>query len=335
MSETKRDWDPFIPIFRKHLKRRRSSASMSGRDNQNMDQLFAQMKQISNRYRQKRISNQNFEFSFENIDISVSSDDSIESEENENKSPNVNIESDDGFQSSHSLTDEHIFADNEESEELSPTLSGMPSTSASETIPPTPPTLRRSKRKRIPVMEGWRGQRPVYKRDSTGLTQILVAIEEGNQYNPPLRGRPKKKRKKTPKNKQIKDVFNLSIQNKKFKYNTENNSLDIKTLERMEWKPISRSKGVDITTTHRKSGQFAIGMIRIKGNALKTTSMTEDKQTYLTVIYGVLALKVEDNEEVVIKTCDSFELKPNTRYSLLNLRKDMSYISFTVLSNDS
>ena len=197
--------------------------------------------------------------------------------------------------------------------------------------------LRRSKRKRMPVMEYWRGQRPIYKRDSTGICEKVVAIADGSIDQPKQR-----KKRKTNKRKADSDhkshsqtnIFDLSLHKKVniFDNTINKESLHIKSMESLNWKKSSQSVGVDIAIINKnKTKGDAIGMLRIKGFGEKKKSKTGGYATHLTVTYGALTLKIEDSDDVIVRTGDSFTVNSDTNYSLVNLRKDLAYLSFTVL----
>jgi hypothetical protein len=217
--------------------------------------------------------------------------------------------------------------------------------------------LRRSKRTRIPRLDYWRGQRPIYKRDSTGLTEKIVSINKGSRdlIDVPKRVYNKENRKLKRNrvvtnfsddecdNKRSKNTLDLSLHIKHLKevfknnnkYKTEPiNAECIKSIEDLNWKKSERSDDVEtaIISKNRAKGE-ALGMLKLGPLAVKEKSKTGDYVTHLTVTYGALALQIENNHKVIVKTGTNFRIDKRTNYSLQNSRKDYAYISFTVLQD--
>ncbi|CAG2164758.1 unnamed protein product [Oppiella nova] len=209
--------------------------------------------------------------------------------------------------------------------------------SSKETVEENEGELRRSKRNRLQPLEFWRGERAVYKRDSSGITEKIVTVLEGSQEIRRVRTNNTKgiKRKLNFDEKRGKEIniFDLSI-HKKVKTNKEKPNSNIKSFDDMVWKVSAQSEGVDIAIINKNRAKGdAIGMLRFQGMATKNKSRTGDYETHLCVTYGALLLKVDTSSSCVIKTGDNFTIKSNTNYSLSNLRKDIAYLSFTVLKD--
>ncbi|CAG2113863.1 unnamed protein product [Medioppia subpectinata] len=197
--------------------------------------------------------------------------------------------------------------------------------------------LRRSKRNRLPIMEFWRGQRAVYKRDSTGITERIVTVMEGSQDITKKRKNTKRGTKRKldfgqKRDKEI-NIFDLSLHKKVKTKNDNKNATLFKSFESLVWKPSPHSEGVDIAIVNKNRAKGeVIGMVRLQELATKKKSLTADYETHLTVTYGALQLKLDDSK-CIIKTGDSFTIESNTNYSLCNLRKDIAYLSFTILKD--
>jgi hypothetical protein len=217
--------------------------------------------------------------------------------------------------------------------------------------------LRRSKRTRVPRLDYWRGQRPIYQRDSTGLTERIVSINKGssNLIDVPKRvyNKANKKLKRNRvvtdfsddecDNKRSKNTLDLSLHIKHLKevfknndkYKSEHKNAEcIKSIEDLNWKKSERSDDVEtaIISKNREKGE-ALGMLKLGPLAIKEKSKTGDYVTHLTVTYGALALQIENNHKVIVKTGTNFRIDKRTNYSLQNSRKDYAYISFTVLQD--
>ena len=197
----------------------------------------------------------------------------------------------------------------------------------------------------MPPMEYWRGQRPVYRRDSTGVTEKVTGV-----IDPPEPERKKRKitktnnKRKASQSKKV-DFFNLSIhatdmddlikKNMKNKKQRQNVEL-IKSMGEMKWKDskeCGESVQLSIVEKMKEKGEVH-GYLKLTSLALKKTQRTGPYTTRFTVIKGALALQIEENPRVIIKTSDFFRIPKETHYSLQNLRKEDAHLYFVVSKDD-
>jgi hypothetical protein len=216
-------------------------------------------------------------------------------------------------------------------------------------------SFRRSKRTRFPRLNFWCGQRPVFTRESNGITDQFVAINKGSQEvvkerkkftktdNKGVKRNAENSENDNKSNKRSKNVFDLSLHEKVFeeifKQNETNrrepqNSDCIKFLNDLNWIKSKQNDGVmtALIRKNRSNGE-AVGMLKLGPMAQKTRSLTGDYVTHMTVTYGALGLKIENNSEVIVKTNTYFRVDKRTNYSIKNCRNDSAVISFVILKD--
>jgi hypothetical protein len=105
-------------------------------------------------------------------------------------------------------------------------------------------------------------------------------------------------------------------------------------LNDLNWIKSKQNDGVmtALIRKNRSNGE-AVGMLKLGPMAQKTRSLTGDYVTHMTVTYGALGLKIENNSEVIVKTNTYFRVDKRTNYSIKNCRNDSAVISFVILKD--
>ncbi|KAI1289442.1 Salivary glue protein Sgs-4 [Halotydeus destructor] len=205
--------------------------------------------------------------------------------------------------------------------------------------------LRRSRRTRVQKLDFWMNQRPIYKRDSTGLAFRIVGVQKGSTVPSPKRTKkkapPKRKHLETEQIERVvkRSALDLSIhasnidtmlrENDKRKKRAIKSGFKVSGLANLTWKPSSVAEGVEIAIKTKRSG-YAEGVIRLLPLAHKASQRTAEYMTSFTVAHGVVQVRIEGEPEFMVKTLETIELPPNTLYEMVNLRSDEAYVSFIV-----
>ena len=212
------------------------------------------------------------------------------------------------------------------------------------------PARRYPQRKRVQPMEFWRNQRVKYGRDSTGTCFKVVGVDDGFPgYDPLPKSRLKGKKKtgsQAGRGKETSRRINLmdlsihahhvdpaKLNNNKFVRKLQKGKHLVSSLKDVHFNPSSVSPDVEIALTH-KVGTFSRGMLKFKPFATKTRQQTVVPTTIFAVLHGVVAVKVNDEEAVVLKTGGSLELQNETYYSIENLRSDEAVLTFNILRSE-
>lgn len=210
------------------------------------------------------------------------------------------------------------------------------------------PVRRYPTRQRVKKLEFWRNQRIRYGRDSTGTCFKVVGVEEGTRsYDP----EPKSRKKDKYKNRGSKgsrgqgrrlNLMDLSIHasidpstqnNKKWVRKLQKGKHLLESLRDVNFNPSAVSPEVEIALTH-KVGTFSRGMLKLKPFATKTRQQTVVPTTIFAVLHGVVAIVVNDEPAVILKTGGSLELQNKTWYSIENLRNDDAVLTFNILRSE-
>ncbi|KAH9415679.1 hypothetical protein DERP_000169 [Dermatophagoides pteronyssinus] len=223
--------------------------------------------------------------------------------------------------------------------------------------------LRRSQRNRIQPLDYWRGQRPIYKMENRKINNQIVTMPTVVGVAKPLRPLIKQRRANTKSNQRkthddkvdnhhehhcaerqtssnggqkFYDILNLSIHSKKFKTKSITDCPEfVKSYSGLIFKPSDKSKGIHTALIEKDDRGTAFGMIRFEPLAMKKLGRNGPYATYFTVIYGTLILKVNDENETVVKTGSHFKIFPKAQYYIKNVRKDEALIQFSVIREQS
>ncbi|OTF71854.1 hypothetical protein BLA29_000889 [Euroglyphus maynei] len=218
--------------------------------------------------------------------------------------------------------------------------------------------LRRSRRNRIRPLDYWRGQRPIYQMEHRQINNQIVtmptivgvakprepAIIKRRRLNKKENKRKIDDKKVNEKNDDKKDddhhpihgpkfndILNLSIHSKKFKKKPAIDCPEyVKSYSGFTFKPSDLSKGIH-TALVDNDPERAVGMIRFEPLATKKLGKNVPFYTYFTVIYGTLIIKVDGEEDALVKTGSYFKICPRATYCIKNVREDEALIQFLII----
>nr|XP_046914141.1 probable WRKY transcription factor protein 1 isoform X2 [Dermatophagoides farinae] len=225
--------------------------------------------------------------------------------------------------------------------------------------------LRRSQRNRIKPLDYWRGQRPIYKMEQKQINDQVVTMPTIVGIAKPCQPVIKRRRfnKKTNKRNinnnaddngnnnehqcyetqtssnartKLQDILNLSVQSKKIPQKSLINCPEfVKNIPSLNFKPSEKSKGIHTALIEKDDRGRAFGMMRFESFASKKKGRNGSYTTYFMVIYGAFILKVDDEDDVLIKSGSYFKILPKSEYSIKNVRNDESLIHFLVTQEQS
>jgi len=193
-------------------------------------------------------------------------------------------------------------------------------------------------RHRIPTQEYWKGDRVIYRRDSTGLAWRVDHLEKGIEYEVKRR---KVIRHNGPREAPAKkiDPFNLSLhashaidllKNNDKRKEKASKMAKINFLLDLEYKESSVSKGLFLATMSRNKNGTE-GVIKMTSLASKEMQCTSKYTTKFVVMTGAVSFKIgQKGKPFIAKTLYTITLPPKTYYSMENLRNDDAYVLFTV-----
>ena len=187
--------------------------------------------------------------------------------------------------------------------------------------------LRRPRRIRLPPLEFWRGQRPIYRPLENGTFEF-VKIELGSEVN-------RKTRKPAPSRKMPqtkgRKLFDLSCHvplSESFIENSEKAKKELNTFltkEQLNWEQIGSDWLIVSKNTDPSRSR---GFIKILNKGEKPTQKTGHYESEFTLLSGKVSVTIGDNKPVILESLESFYVEPFCRYSIRNLRDEEAFLSF-------
>jgi len=209
--------------------------------------------------------------------------------------------------------------------------------------------LRRSRRNKVHPTEYWRGERPIYKRDSTGLAFVIESVSEGSLEAPVKRKISQKRKNVDVDNCRKRSKMNMMdmsihvsgkeklVKENELKKKAGQNEKYIKLEKDLKWKE-SKVVGADVLMAIiEKSAdkKVAHGLLKIAPLKKKPPQETDNYTAHFVVICGAMRVKIASNQSVLVKNGDCFSAPPRTSYVIENLRKDEAYLHFTAVKHSS
>lgn len=203
--------------------------------------------------------------------------------------------------------------------------------------------LRRSRRARIPRMQHWLNEQPVYKYESVKVGGQVIELPKLMEVYKPAAAVPVVRKAVRRNNAQqrkpasFEDHFNLSIHYKKAKkvlQEQEEEELDsdiVHKYRNYNWVESKQCSDVllAIISQHEHT---ATGMLRFSPMALKKAAKSAGRTTDFIVSHGTFLVNlISQSRNFVVSTGDNFVVSPGEEYSIKNCRTDEGLISFHVV----
>ncbi|GFS03636.1 centromere protein C-like [Elysia marginata] len=216
--------------------------------------------------------------------------------------------------------------------------------------------LRRSSRTRVKPVAAYKGERVIYKRDSTGYGLVVDAIQP-SVGEAKLKANEEVRRKKRLKQKL--KAMNVPVKaNKRLSSHVHNLSLDLTQCESLPAVNPETHQEVVIDIVSRRSNvswkgpelepvldtdslagciqlrqkSFSSGEIQLRALGHKDYEKTMETLIY-TVIIGKVILTI-NSKSTTVETGDDFFIPRGSAYSIKNLRRDVARLHFVCLHDN-